>query len=57
MTNGIEKIAAAFSASTINTARMLSKISFTIIKFRVERNMGEKEFAKFLGVSKDMLCK
>lgn len=57
MTYGIEKIAAAFSASTINAERMLAEISFTLIKSRVERNMGQEEFAKFLGVSKGMLCK
>lgn len=55
--NAMDKLTANFTASALNAARILSEISFTIIKARAEKNMKQKEFASFMGVSQGMISK
>lgn len=41
----------------IISAQLLSQISSSIVKFRIEKKMNQKEFAQFLGISQAMVSK
>ena len=41
----------------IVSAQILSKLSSKIVKYRLDNNMNQKQFATFLGVSKAMISK
>lgn len=45
------------STADVISARLLAKISATIVKKRVEMNMTQKEFAKYMEVSQGMISK
>lgn len=53
----IETLAEGLSVASINAVRLLSHISFTITKTRIEKKMKQKEFADFMGVSQGMISK
>ena len=52
------KVIAGYAAEEdVATARILSKISSAILKYRLERGMNQKEFAEVMGVSQSMISK
>ena len=55
--NMIEKLAACLQNSDIVVAEQQAKIATTITKNRIQRQMNQKEFAKFMGVSQSMVSK
>lgn len=53
----IEKMADCLQNSDIVTAEQQAKIAATIMQSRIDRQMNQKEFAEFMGVSQSMISK
>lgn len=53
----IKKLLETYSTSDIVAADQLASISAIITACRIERNMTQKEFAKFMGVTQGMVSK
>lgn len=52
-----ELLTSGMSASDIKAALVTSDISAKITKARIERNLSQKQFAEFMGVSQAMISK
>lgn len=55
--NMIEQLAACLQNSDVVVAEQQAKIATIIMKNRLERQMNQKEFADFMGVSQSMVSK
>lgn len=55
--NMIEKLTDCLQSSDIIAAEQQAKIASIIMKNRIEREMNQKEFAEFMGVSQGMVSK
>ena len=53
----IEKLADCLQNSDVIAAEQQAKIATLIMKNRVDRQMNQKEFAEFMGVSQSMISK
>lgn len=53
----LEIFAENISASDIIAAKLLGVISATIVKYRIELGMTQKQFAEYMGVSQGMVSK
>ncbi len=50
-------LASSLSIATLNSIRLLTKISTKITMSRIDKKMNQTQFAKFMGVSQGMISK